>query len=255
MTGKHWLNVDRHGVRVVATPSLRLTLRQGRHLVDAGGILVAIGPPGSGKTFAVVTLCEQLENPVYVPVDAGMTQHAFLQRLHSELAGIKADMSLRGHLLEERVIADLTARRPVLVVDDANFLSRRLIAQFIFLQAFADFALVLIGHRLDVLLRRHPELETRVARTVAFRRLRRSELHAALGEYHDLFAEMDRRVLEEVDLHWAKGNFRRWASFLDEALIGHAAAIEHEGVTRDVALRIVGAISGSRYGTPDLEAA
>jgi hypothetical protein len=255
VSGKDWLDVGRHGVRTVPTRALRLVLRQGAQLVERRAILVAIGPPGTGKTYAVLSLCEQLANWVYVPVDAGMTTHAFLHRLHARLGCKDADPALRGHILEECVTKDLERLRPVLVVDDANFLGRRLIAQFVFLQASADFALILVGHRLDELLRRHPELETRVARTVAFRRIRRQELHPTLAAYHDLFANADGRVLEEVDAHWANGNLRRWASFLDEALTNHAGAIGRDGLTRDVALRIVGAISGSRFGTPDFQAA
>jgi hypothetical protein len=141
-----------------------------------------------------------------------------------------------------------------LVIDDANFLSRRLIAQFIFLQASADFALVLVGHRLDAILRKHPELETRVARSVAFRRLTGDRLFEALRAYHDIFDQTDRAVLDTIDRQWAHGNFRRWASILDVAANDHAVAA-HNGLNLELGRRIVGAISGGAYGIPRQEPA
>lgn len=248
MSTKHLRGVDRLGAAEVPISSLRLATKFGREVAEQRSILVVLGAAGLGKTFAARTLCEQLPVATYVPVDYAMTSHAFLSRLLRELGG-PVNHGLRGHLLEEAVIERLGSRRPLLVIDDANHLGRRLIAQFIYLQAYADFGLVLVGYRLDRLLHRHPELETRVARTVSFRRLRGAKLMEALAAYHPVLAATDPTVLREVDAHWARGCFRRWAAFLERALTAHAADIA-AGVPRAVAGRVVGAISGSRFGIP-----
>jgi hypothetical protein len=245
---------SQHGARTVLTRSLRLLLRFGRSVVTRRDILVVYGTPGTGKTFAVLTLCRELANWVYVPVDANMTPHAFMHRLLECLTGRPTDRELRGHLLERHVIDELRARQPILVIDDANFLGRKLIAQFIYLHAFADFALVLAGHQLDRVLRRSPELETRVARSVAFRRLRRDELLRVLADFHPLFARTAPEVLREIDTRWARGNLRRWARLLEVVVTEHPEAVA-AGLTRRVGQLAIGSIAGGPFGIPDQEAA
>jgi hypothetical protein len=250
----HRHRLDLQGARAVRTRTLGAFLRLGNEAVALLGIMVATGRPGTGKTFAALSLCQQLDDWVYVAVDHGMSSHRFLHRLLGALRGRKPDPELRGHLLEAEVLGELEKRRPVLVIDDANFLGRQLIGQFIFLQANADFALLLVGHRLDVLLRRYEELETRVSRTVAFRRIARKDLATTLGAYHDLFARTQPSVLHEIDDHYAKGNFRRWAGVLQVALAHHPEQLE-DGIPGALVPLLIGRLSGGPYGVPDEGAA
>ena len=255
MTRKHLDGIDQVGARLVLTKPLRAVLSYGRRAVERRGILVLTGPAGRGKTFAGLTLCESLDNWVYVPVDEGMSPYAFLQRLLECLLEQAPDPNLKGHRLETTVLRALRQRRPVLFIDDANYLSRRLIAQFIYLQAYADFALILAGFRLNRILLRAEELETRSTRTIPFVAIRRSSLVARLAAFHDLFARTEPGLLLRINDVWAKGNFRRWARIVEVIANDHPALLA-TGLTADLMPAVLGAASGSPWGRlPDAEVA
>lgn len=247
MRRKHLHAIDRVGARTVMTQSLRAALKFGGAAVAQHGICVLTGGPGCGKTFAGLTLCESLANPCHVPVDEQMTQLAFQHLLLAQLRGKAADPGLRGHLLEGEVFTALRELQPVLFIDNVNYLDRKLIAQLIFLQAHADFGLILAGYRLNAILRRVKELETRSARTIPFSRIRKASLVARLGEFHDMFAMTDPAILAQIDTDWAEGNFGRWARIVEATASDYPSALG-TGLSTELAEHVVQAITGSPYG-------
>lgn len=250
MISKHLHDIDRVGARTVRTASLRAAERYGRPAVEQGGICILTGRAGCGKTFAGLTICASFPTARRLVLDDDITQFAFQQYLLAQLRGEKAERNLRGHLLEWEIFQALRDLQPVLFIDNANYLGRKLIAQLIFLQAHADFGLILAGYRLNALLQRVEELETRSARTISFSRIPRSSLPRRLGEFHDMFAQTDPEVLVQIDADWASGRFSRWARVVEVTALEHPAALS-AGLSMELAEQVVQVIAGSPYGRVD----
>ncbi len=250
MINRHLRDIDRVGARTVRTASLRAAEKYGRSAVDAGGICVLTGPPGCGKTFAGLTICASFPNARRLVLDDDITQFAFQHYLLAQLRGQSAEPSLRGHLLEWEILDALRDLQPVLFVDNANYLRRKLIAQLLFLQAHADFGLILAGHRLNGILQRVEELETRTARTISFHRITRTSLVTRLGEFHDMFDKTDPAVLIQTDVDWAKGRLGRWARIIEATALEHPSALT-TGLSPEVAERMVHLVAGSPFGRVD----
>lgn len=242
---------DLEGVAThVDTRDQRAFLRKAREAIAEGGLLIAGGMPGTGKTHALAMLLAEFPQLVYLaitPETTGAQIMAVLYEIFNDRQETECPPYLTGDPLGVEVEELLLTKCPILVIDDANYMGDKLVEHFIFLQTHGEFPLLMLGHGLDAIVQRNEALRTRRTHGHTFRRLRRDELWATLGEYHPCFAATEREVLEFINERYALGAFRCWASVLHRLLNDFPAALE-EGITSDVAKRILRKITGHQNG-------
>jgi hypothetical protein len=234
----------------VATTGERAFLAKARRAVRERALLVATGRPGTGKTHAVAMLLETFPHAIYLAVRPSMTAPQVMKTLFVALndEGATACPSyLEGDPLDANVEELVTAQKPILVIDDANFLGDKLIEEFIFLQTYGEFPLLILGHGLDALIRRNEALDSRVTHRHKFRPLKNDTLWKTLAAYHPCLGLTEREVLAFLDRRYAHGRFRCWATILQKALTLFPAELG-TGLTSETAKRILYDITGHQSG-------
>ena len=240
VTAPHWPGVPASATTVV-TEHLRLTqlaIDQSSHLRQPA---LVVGPPGSGKTFAITLALNSL-GPAWVRYRADHTPVGNALLLSClQLLGEPVPQRVQDRTQENlsALLAQVLTDRPhVLWVDEAQNLSRKALRQ---LRHVVDTpgiqsTLVLSGEKSTIgLLRKHERpLLSRVARTVGFELLDPdTTLVPTLRAYHPLYAETQGRVLRSLDERRCRGSFREYAKVLEfvASTFPGAGRIEQEMLT------------------------
>lgn len=216
---RHFLDLD--GARVLPTAGLQLVEQAVADVVATSAMGVVHGPAGLGKTFAVEqALAGARAVGCWSAFPSRPTMRLVAATLFEQLTGSPAGRGSRFVLMDQ-VIEELSARRRVVVVDEAQRLNTECIE---FLRHLHDhprtrFALLLVGGDTAWnVLSREPMLRSRVYRRVRFEALSPEQVCTLIGSFHPIYEGVDRELLLFIDDHFAHGNLRDWASFTQTAV-------------------------------------
>jgi len=202
---RHLAGLDA-AAQTVRTSAFRKTQALAKAAADLGEIASFTGDPGLGKTFAVdYFVNNQPREWLWLDMPPRPQPKELLVRLMRELVG-NVDSKLPAYDLADDLIDVLKATPRIIVIDEAQNLDRKGLNQLRWLHdQRADWALFFVGgvgcnERLSA----SPELASRVGRKVRFTPLEGDELVAVLGEYHPLYANAERALLERINKTYAK---------------------------------------------------
>lgn len=207
------------GAATIATESFLRTLQTVEDVARRRMIGVVYGDSGLGKTFAVTTALARLEGAVgcHVAFSHRPTARQVLQELYHALTGVEA----KGDRIRiQHDLRSVLAEEPrLIVIDEAQYLTRTAIEEVRFLhdRRTTDFGLILCGGQgcMDTLTK-FKMLESRTHRWVKFEPV--IDVLEVMPRYHALFAQSPPEVLIEIDERYAHGVWRRWETFLADAI-------------------------------------
>jgi hypothetical protein len=142
------------------------------------------------------------------------------RRLYRELTGADPGRANRFDL-SEQLIALLTDREWLLVVDEAQWLNRECIEYLRHLHDHAQtrFSLLLVGgDGCWRVLSREPMLRSRIYRRVQFAPMAPAMVLQVIPAYHPIYRGAPASLLALIDDCYAHGCFREWASFTHSAI-------------------------------------
>lgn len=210
-----------HGARVVETLQLRQIRVAVEQAAEVQGIVVVYGDVGLGKTFSVDLACRSLPLPVYwVDMPNRPKGREAVARVFEAVSGRRVDLRQRGYMLLYDVQDLLTDRACILVVDEAQNMSKESLRQLRYLHDRTEtkFVLALLGYGVEkVLSAEVPELASRVCRWVGCRPIPLRALGDVISSYHPIFAATGPEVRARL-YQAAGGNFRTWGRILEVAL-------------------------------------
>lgn len=210
---RHFLELA--GAKTVKTPQFALVGRCVQDTAREQAIAVVHGNAGVGKTFAVEHATERAGLDAHwftFPRDPAITNivKAVLEKL--------TEVPHRGERfkLTNDLLGVLAERPRLIVVDEAQQLNARALDYLRYLHddARTRFGLLFVGgNGCWKTLSRYPMLLSRVYRRVSMTPLGEAELAEILPKYHKVYVGAPVDVILFVDEQFARGNFRRWASF------------------------------------------
>lgn len=212
----------------------------GRQVLDLAGILLILGPSGTGKTYAADTMCSNLDVPV-VKLHLGSRARGFgVLRTLLEQLGLPSTST--GRLLLQEAREALHDRRVVIYVDEAHQLNAEALQQirYLFDQRGTRFALVMTAVDFTNAYASTPELATRISRQVDFGPMKGADLLKSLRNHHPILKATDDEVLRHLDRYAGMGVWRRWETVL-VAAAGYGAT-PATGITDEIAGRVLGAV-------------
>jgi len=212
----------------------------GRQVLALAGILLILGPSGTGKTYAADTLCSILGVPV-VKLHLGSRARGF-DVLRTLLEQLGLPSTSTGRLLLEEAREALRDRVLVIYVDEAHNLNAEALQQirYLFDQRDARFALVMTAVDFTTAYASTPELATRISRQVEFGRMEGAALLRALKAHHPILNATKDEVLRRVDQYPCRGVWRLWENVLISAA-GYGATAE-TGITDEIADHVLGGV-------------
>jgi DNA transposition AAA+ family ATPase len=240
---QHFTNLP--DAKTLETDQLALTRRIIGDLVDKLACGVIHGSAGTGKTFAVETALEDLRaggdgrgplrtHTLVFTSKPSMRQLA--EELFKTLTGAKPRSGNRFYLITA-LIALLSGPPRLVVIDEAQRMNGDCLEQLRHLHDHGDtrFALLYVGgDGCWEVLSREPMLRSRVFRRLPFQPIARAEIPALMRDYHPVYADVEDRLLLDIDDTYAHGTLRDWAAFTHTAAdLCHEAC--RERVDADIA--------------------
>jgi DNA transposition AAA+ family ATPase len=228
------------GATRILTEPYQAVQEFGRQVLALAGILLIVGPSGTGKTFSADSLCSTLGVPIVkLHLGAKARGHEVLRALLEQLG---LPTTSNGRLLLQEAREALIGRKLVIHVDEAHRLNAEALQQirYLFDQHGMRFALVMTAVDFKDAFASTPELATRITRQVDFAPLRGAELLASLKAHHRILAATDDEALRHLDRLACRGVWRRWENVLVTAA-GYGAT-SSSGITDEIAARVLGAV-------------
>lgn len=228
------------GATPVLTELFEAVQEFGRQVLALAGILLILGPSGTGKTYAADTLCSSLEVPI-VKLHLGSRARGF-EVLRTLLEQLGLPSTSTGRLLLQEAREALHDRRLVIYVDEAHQLNAEALQQirYLFDQRGTRFALVMTAVDFNSAYASTPELATRITRQVDFGPMKGAALLASLKDHHPILRATDDEVLRHLDRFAGMGTWRRWETVL-VAAAGYGATPD-TGITDEIASQVLGAV-------------
>jgi Cdc6-like AAA superfamily ATPase len=209
------------GAADVPTRDLQRALLTLRRAAADNDVAALLGEPGTGKTFAALTFCEQVtadgRRAILLNSDVNASHTLMTIRLVQQLTGSRPDAE--GYKLTDDLAQLLEEHSPVIVVDEAHRATRPGLEQLIYLKETApEWTLVLVGSELPTAAGKSPGIRSRLrGRTAAFAPLSGAELLTTLRAWHPLLRDADPKLLQRADARYCGGRFRDWAQLLRAA--------------------------------------
>jgi DNA transposition AAA+ family ATPase len=211
-----------------------------RDICAAAAMGAVHGDAGLGKTFAVEEAVGDVgEAVVWASFPGRPTMRLVAATLATLVTGAPAPerdrFQLTGMLVEE-----LSYRRRLMVVDEAQRLNRECIEYFRHLHDHprTSFGLLLVGgDGCWQVLSREPMLRSRIYRRVVFRPLTTRQVLEGIRAFHPIYDGTEDEVILFVDDYFGHGNLRNWASFTRSAAdlcAEHGRASVDEEIARNV---------------------
>jgi hypothetical protein len=224
LSPKHWHALD--GLRHVETDPLADAVLAVEAATEAAGIIAFDGDPGTGKTYAIKSILENLSIPHwYLPVGPLATGKMFEVGLLREICKRreppeKVNRTQDRSELREQIASELALERGAVLIDDFNPSGRAGIEVIRWLSEQADnrAAFILAGNNLTALIRRNPAFYSRVMQIVPFEPFDPDESSAISAGVHPFLAGSDPALLFRLNSNHVHGNFRTLAIFLEHAL-------------------------------------
>lgn len=214
---RHFLELD--GAATLETEHYILARRAVRDALELCAMAVVHGSAGLGKTYAVDELLDELTVPVlWVSFPSRPTPRLVAATLLEQIDG-RATRLDRFSIIA-RLVELLGEHTRLVVIDESQLLTPDCIELLRYLHDHqrTRFALVLVGgNGTWAVLSREPMLASRVYRRVSFKALPRTDVIAAIPEYHPLYTGVDAGLLGLIDDLFAHGNLRNWAAFTHSA--------------------------------------
>lgn len=229
------------GAARVLTEPFEAVQRFGQQVLALAGILLIVGPSGTGKTYAADTLCSSLGVPV-VKLHLGSRARGF-DVLRSLLEELGLPSTSNGRLLLQEARDALIGRVLVIYVDEAHRLNAEALQQirYLFDQHGMRFALVMTGVDFKEAFASTPELATRITRRVCFAPMKGAELVASLKRHHPILAATEDETLRHIDRYACRGVWRLWETVLVSAA-GYGASAT-TGITDETAAQVLGGMA------------
>lgn len=232
------------GAATLNTPGLREMRASINQLITDGGIILIDGKPGVGKTFGTQEILSSLEVRVHwvdMPdTPKGKEANA---RIYAAVSGQRPKRRMTEYELTEETVDVLEDLEAVLVIDEAQNMTRSALRAIRFLhdRPSTRVLIILIGSGVTNTVLAVPELDSRVSRRTMIQELRRTQVIPLLRDLHPLLAATSEETLIALG-EYAKGNLRNWARILEVARsLGVDMA---QGITSTNAKHIIRAISG-----------
>lgn len=207
------------GVTTISTPGLREIQVAVTQLYDHGGIIVVDGDPGVGKTFGTTHVLSTLDVRVHwadMPdTPKGKEANA---RIYTAVTGRRPPMRMTEYALTDETVDVLEGLKAVLVVDEAQNMTRSALRQLRYLhdRPTTKALLILLGPGVSRVVAQVPELDSRVARRIHVKELTGPQMRELLPQLHPLLANTADDVLVQLAAY-ARGILRRWARVLEVA--------------------------------------
>lgn len=228
------------GADPVATEPFEAVRQFGSHILALAGIMLVVGEPGTGKTYAVDSFASSLSIPVIKLHLVQRTRgNEILRKL---LEALDLPTTATSTVLLEMARDALLGRELLLYIDEAHLLNREALQQvrWLFDQRGMRFGLILTGSDFKDAFASAPELKSRIARAVRFEKLSGRALVTAVQKHHPIFAATEPALLKELDRRYCAGLWRNWKHLLIAAA-GYGANAE-TGITREIAEGSLGAL-------------
>ena len=199
------------------------------------GIIAFDGPPGTGKSFALKSIIEDLVIPHwFIPIGPDSTGKGFeaglLQAIYAgKKPPVWVDRSRYRDDLRWDIHGELSQGPCVVFIDDfdPSGLAGTKVIRWLFEQAGLQATFVLVGNDLYQLFHRNVAFWNRIMRFVSFARIPGAEVVAKMQAYHPFFKRSSEVHLAKVDKDNGLGNFRNWAIFLEASLkIANEAGVD-----------------------------
>lgn len=232
------------GATTVETPGLREIRLAVNQLCDSGGIILIDGKPGLGKTFGTREVLAGLDVRVHwvdMPdTPKGKEANA---RIFTAVTGQRPPMRMTEYALTEETVDVLDGLQAVLVIDEAQNMTRSALRQVRYLhdRPSTKVLLALIGTGVGAAVRQVPELDSRVARRIAVKALNGTQMKELLPQLHPALEATSLEVLVQLG-EYAKGNLRDWARILEVASSLHLDPTR--GIDAKAARHIIRSITG-----------
>ncbi|MEV0049458.1 ATP-binding protein [Saccharopolyspora shandongensis] len=254
----HYLALD--GAATLPTLPFQMVYGDVSDLVKHQALGVVHGAAGLGKSFAVAAALENLRDDPAKPANLTVVDVVFshapttlqvAQGLARALLRIPTPRSKNRFKLQEEMLEQLACRPHLLVVDEAQRLTRHAMEVLRFLYDYEDIRLSLLlvgGDGCWETISREPMLVSRMLRRRHFKPLPAAQVPRLMRAYHPLYAQAEEQLLAEVDASFAHGNWRSWVCFTATA-VDLAEAAERD--TLDAEL-VANSYTKLGYDDPDL---
>lgn len=232
------------GAATIRTPGLREIQHSVTQLYDSGGIVLIDGKPGVGKTFGTKHVLSQLGVRVHwadMPdTPKGKEANA---RIFTAVTGRRPPLRMTEYALTDETVDVLDGLKAVLVVDEAQNMTKSALRQLRYLhdRPTTKALLVLLGPGVINVATQVPELDSRVARRIRVNELTGAQLRELLPQLHPALEAMSEQVRVQL-AEYARGNLRRWARVLE---VANSMQLDPKsGIDQRAAMFIIRAITG-----------
>jgi len=207
------------GAKTIETPGLREIKVVVEQLFGDSGIILIDGKPGVGKTFGTKHVLASVDVPVHwVDMPDTPKGKEANTRIFMAVTGRRPPDRMTEFALTQETVDVLDGLESVLAIDEAQNMTSSALRQVRFLhdRPTTKALLILLGPGVTDVVRRVPELDSRVARRININALSGSQMRHLLPELHPMLAATDGDVITRLS-EYAKGNLRNWARIVEVA--------------------------------------
>ena len=262
---RHFLELP--GANTMKTQQFAVVQARIAEVAERRAMAAVYGEAGLGKTFAVEFATEQVKDlgTLWLQFPSDPSERYVAIKLLRALTGSRLEATL--YQLTDAILEILAERPTLLVVDEAQDLKHRAVEYLRHLWDDPESQLAVVfvgGNGCWSVLSRHPMLESRIWRPVAFEPLQPSQVAKIIPRYHGIYEQAVPELIELIDDQFAHGNFRKWAAFsmtaidlckkskqetIDEEIVRRAFFIHGGGSVRRPQRKSAGTKGRSRSGT------
>lgn len=219
---EHFDGVD--GGSTIATAGFLETEAAIKRARRKGSIAAIVGREGLGKTFAVKSIVQTLEDvDVYwVEFDSQPTRKEIARTLYIGIYG-EEPTGTRAQIMDmvRAGLSSLTNQRDIiLVVDEVQRLDKHGLESLRHAHDHvgSGFGLIFVGgDDAWTVIRSAPMVRSRITRPVHFLPMDKVTVAKSMPKYHQIYRDCHPEVLLEINSSFARGSFRDWASFTSTA--------------------------------------
>jgi hypothetical protein len=209
------------GAAEVRSVAYLRALQRMRDAAQHNGLVLLLGPSGTGKTFAALSFLEQARADgrtcVYLTTMAAAQSKTITEQLLEALT--LCPVKGENYQLSNQLMDLFDLLHPIVVIDEAHRARHLGVEQLLFLRERSGpcWTLILAGNGLRETCGRDASLASRARScAVAFAPLADAELLKALRAFHPLLADAEPRLLQRIDERYCHGEWRAWASLTAE---------------------------------------